>query len=278
MKKAALINDLSGFGRCSLTAAIPVISVMGIQACPLPTAVLTSQTGFKSFYCDDYTDKIDIYTKEWQKLGKSFDGICTGYLGSIEQVDKILNFIDVFKTENTLLLVDPVMADGGEMYITYTEQMCNEMKALAARADVITPNLTELCILTDKDYKEVTAKQNNPDYLDYIKSIAESLINDTVKTVVVTGIQYNGNYIYNGIFTKDECEYSRTTSFDGRYSGTGDLFAAIIFGSLLKGESIKSALQKATSFIECAIEDTAKETNYDTMDGTNFEKFLKMLM
>ena len=119
-KKAVLINDLSGLGKCSLTAAISVLSVMGIQACPMPTAVLTSQTGFESFYCNDCTDKLDYYTSEWKKLGFQPDGIYTGFLSSEKQVDKILSFIDSFETDDTLVLVDPVLGDGGRTYSLYT--------------------------------------------------------------------------------------------------------------------------------------------------------------
>ena len=129
-KKAVLINDLSGLGKCSLTAAIPVLSVMGIQACPMPTAVLTSQTGFKSFYCNDCTDKLDYYTSEWKKLGFQPDGIYTGFLSSEKQVDKILDFINSFETENTLVLVDPVMGDGGRTYSLFTDALACKMKKI----------------------------------------------------------------------------------------------------------------------------------------------------
>ena len=163
-KKAVLINDLSGLGKCSLTAAIPVLSVMGIQACPMPTAVLTSQTGFKSFYCNDCTDKLDYYTEEWKKLGFQPDGIYTGFLSSEKQVEKILNFINSFETENTLVLVDPVMGDGGRTYSLFTDTLACKMKKLVTAADVITPNLTECCILCDIDYCEFVKNCYNYGY------------------------------------------------------------------------------------------------------------------
>lgn len=280
MKKAAVINDLSGFGRCSLTAQLPVLSVMGIEACPLPTAVLTNQTGYSDFYCDDYTDKIDIYTERWHSMGKSFDTIATGYLANEKQIDKILNFIKVFRTENTLLLVDPVMADGGEIYSTYTKELCEGVKNLTMQADVITPNLTELCILADRDYNELTSHSSEDNYPYIIEETAKSLIKNNLKTVVVTGIRHttpDGEYIYNGIFTKNESHFCRSEIFSGSFSGTGDLFASVILGALVNGENIKSAVEKATRFIEKSIEETITEP-YDTNDGVNFQKCLGMLI
>ena len=170
-KKAVLINDLSGLGKCSLTAAISVLSVMGIQACPMPTAVLTSQTGFESFYCNDCTDKLDYYTSEWKKLGFQPDGIYTGFLSSEKQVDKILSFIDSFETDDTLVLVDPVLGDGGKTYSLYTETLGKKMKKLVSVADVITPNLTECCILCDTDYSELIKNADSPDFLDTVAEL-----------------------------------------------------------------------------------------------------------
>ena len=151
-KKVAVINDLSGLGRCSLTAAISVLSAMGIQACPLPTAILSSQTEYPSYYCYDFTDKMDYFRQEWKKLGTSFSGIYTGYVASVCQIEQIMHFLDTFQTADTFLLVDPVMGDDGVTYDMYTSGLLTAMKELAARADVITPNLTEFCLLTDIDY------------------------------------------------------------------------------------------------------------------------------
>ena len=134
MKKIAVLNDLSGLGKCSLTAAIPVISVMGIQACPLPTAVLSCQTGFPSYYCDDYTDRMDKIMDEWKKLDFQPDGIYTGFLADAAQADKVLSFIALFGGENVKILVDPVMGDDGEEYPIYTEELCEKMRFLAKKS------------------------------------------------------------------------------------------------------------------------------------------------
>ena len=147
MKKIAVLNDLSGMGKCSLTAAIPVISVMGIQACPLPTAVLSAQTGFPSYYCDDYTDRMDAIMEEWKKMDFYPDGIYTGFLADARQADKAVEFIEQFAKEDTKILIDPVMGDNGEEYPIYTEALCEKMRFLVRRATVITPNLTEALLL-----------------------------------------------------------------------------------------------------------------------------------
>ena len=147
MKKIAVIHDLSGLGKCSLTAAIPVISAMGVQACPLPTAILSNQTGYGSYFWDDYTDRMELIMDEWKKMGFKPDGVYTGFLGDARQVDLILKFVDMFCTEGTHILVDPVMGDRGETYKTYSETLCEKMRTLVREATVITPNLTEALLL-----------------------------------------------------------------------------------------------------------------------------------
>ena len=149
MKRVALINDLSGFGKCSLTAAIPVISVMGVQACPLPTAILTAQTGFGDFFCDDFTDRMNHFTEQWKKMEVSFDGIYSGYLASPSQIEKVIYFLEQFQGKDTLYLADPVMGDQGKFYSMVSSGFLEGMKKLTQMADVITPNLTELLLLSD---------------------------------------------------------------------------------------------------------------------------------
>ncbi len=169
MKKIALINDLSGFGKCSLTAAISVVSVMGIHAVPLPTAVLSAQTGFQSFYCDDYTDRMDFFTEEWKKMNVHFDGIHSGYLAGSEQIKKVMHLLDAFQTKDTVYLADPVMGDNGRQFKAFSKELLDGMKQLCARASITTPNLTELCLLTGTDYETLTAFSKDDDYLRYRK-------------------------------------------------------------------------------------------------------------
>lgn len=275
VKKVITVQDLSGLGRCSLTAVIPVLSVMGVQACPLPTAVLTAQTGFPSYYIDDYTDKIDIYISEWKKLEMEFDGIFTGFLAGEAQVDKVLEVVDAFDRPDTLLVVDPVMGDGGKIYSTYTPKMCEKMKKLVVRADVITPNLTEACILLCEDYEKVTALQGK-ELQSAIYSLCERLCKMGPKTAIITGVEESG-CLWNFAVSGGERCAVRGVRHGGSYSGTGDLFAAVICGGLVGGEPLGEVLQKATDFIECATQ-ASVAAGLDRNHGVDFEQFLNMLM
>lgn len=282
VKRVAVINDLSGLGKCSLTAAIPVLSVMGVQACPVPTAVLTNQTGYDSYYCDDYTDKIDYYTEEWQKRGLTLDGIYTGFLGSAAQVEKILHFIEVFRRENTLLFVDPVMGDMGSVYDTYTPELARQMQKLAWHADVITPNLTECCILTGTDYERLTSHQGSADYLQRIRRMAQPLLDAGIGTVIITGIIYQAPCdpapkYYNLVLSDGDCHVLSSEMHGGSYSGTGDLLASVVCAGMVRGESPECAAKRAVDFLEKALIETVRE-EIPRNDGINFEPYLSMLL
>jgi len=153
-KKIALINDMTGFGRCSIAVALPVISMLRVQCCALPTAIFSNHTGFESFYYQDYTDHMQPSINEWKKLGLEFSGICTGFLGSARQIAIVSDFIRDFKRPDNLVIIDPVMGDYGKPYPTYTKEMCDHMKDLVCYADILTPNMTEACILTDTPYED----------------------------------------------------------------------------------------------------------------------------
>lgn len=276
MKKIAVVNDLSGLGRCSLTAALPILSVMGYEVCPLPTAVLSNQTGYKSFYFADFTEHLAEYAKEWKNKSIRFDAILTGYTASEKQADIISGFIDDFRTENTLLLVDPVMADDGEIYGTYTTGLCKKIKDLAEKADIITPNLTELCILTDSNYDKLTAKSEDEDYIKIIGEKAKELISDTLRTVIVTGVK-KGSCVCTVTAETDKISVAGCEAFGGSYSGTGDIFSSVVCGKLLGGESAAKASEAAVRFLEKSIKDSYLE-NSDRNDGVNFQKYLEMLL
>ena len=192
MKKIAVVNDLSGMGKCSLTAAIPVISVMGVQACPLPTAILSAQTGFPSYFYEDYTNRMERITQEWKKMDFRPDGIYTGFLAGAEQADRVLDFIELFGGNGTAkILVDPVMGDNGGEYPIYTEALCEKMRILASKAAIITPNLTEaLLLLYGKE--EARARwaelENSQDIMGIIQKIGSQLSERFQAEVVITGI------------------------------------------------------------------------------------------
>ncbi len=286
MKKIALINDLSGFGKCSLTAAIPVVSVMGMQACPLPTAILTAQTGFEEYFCDDYTDKMDIFTEQWKRMGVEFDGIYSGFLADSGQIEKVCHFLEQFKKPQTLYLADPVMGDHGKPYDMFTEEFLQGMKSLVQKADVITPNLTELCMLADVDYKEMIAHRGEPDYLKRVQDVCGKLQEKSMdksgkkQIIIVTGIvrtRDNQEYIGNLAVSEKECFHIENPYTGMGFSGTGDLFASVICGSLVKGLSVRKAMEKASYFLQEAIEEASAE-QIPAVHGVNFEKYLSRLL
>lgn len=276
IKRVAVINDLSGFGKCSLTAAISVLSVMGIESCPMPTAVLTNQTGYMDFRSVDMTDAMPNYAEMWKMLGKSFDAIYSGFVSGERQIDIISEFIDKFRTSDTLVLVDPVMGDNGSSYATYTSFICDKMCSLAKSADIITPNLTEFCIITDTDYEYLTSFEKCDLYLEKISDIAMSHLKKSGQQIVVTGINTENN-LYNGVFsTGNQPAFISSAKYGNGFSGTGDLMASIICGSLLNGLDLVGSVKKASEFIEKSVIDTIK-SQYDRNDGINYEKYLYTL-
>lgn len=282
MKKIALINDLSGFGKCSLTAAIPVISILGIQACPLPTAVLSAQTGFSSYYCDDFTDRMNYFTDEWKQMQESFDGIYSGYLGSATQMHNVLYFLENFHTDNTLYLADPVMGDNGRRIRIFTDELLDCMKELTRHASIITPNLTELCLLAGIDYAALIKHAFDTDYLSYVEDTARKLLPraQTNQTIVITGIvrkQAKCAFVGNLAVTAEHHYYLETPYHGESFSGTGDLFASVIIGSLVNGHMIENAMEKAVHFLAPAIEE-ASQDNIPKNHGICFEKYLHLLL
>ena len=181
-KKIAVINDLTGFGRCSVAVAMPVISKMKIQCCWLPTAILSNQTGFPSYFMDDYTKHFTEYADEWKKLHLQFQGIETGFLGSTEQARLVRHFIRDFRRDDTIVLVDPVMGDNGHIYPSYDEEHCNAIRKLVRMATIITPNLTEACILTNTPYHDAPWSETEfQQLLDKLSALGP-------KKIVITGI------------------------------------------------------------------------------------------
>lgn len=272
LKKIAVINDISGFGKCSLTVSLPIISAMGIECNPVPTAILSNQTGYEDFFSVDFTENMTPYIDVWKKQNVRFDAILTGYLASEKQVDIILDFIENFKDNDTLVFVDPVMADDGVLYDTYNEGLCEKVKMLTKKADIITPNLTELCILCGADYNEA-AKESS---LEKITEIAASLLNNTTKTVIITGVKA-GDEICNIIVEKSSVSLVKSRLLKGSYSGTGDIFSSIVCGGITKGMSVIDAVTLATKFITQSIKSTPSKLDYEP-DGVNFQKHLEMLI
>lgn len=285
MKKIAVLNDLSGMGKCSLTAAIPVISVMGIQACPLPTAVLSAQTGFPSYYCDDYTDRMDAIMEEWKKMDFYPDGIYTGFLADARQADKAVEFIEQFAKEDTKILIDPVMGDNGEEYPIYTEALCEKMRFLVRRATVITPNLTEaLLLLYGAQRAHVLWKElslmDEERLLKFTESTGKELSKEFDTEVVITGIDLpareNHQEIGNLICQDGVQTWVTAAKEGGSYSGTGDLFASVLSAGMVKGMDTVDSVRKAVKFLSKGIHDAVLEGT-DRNEGICFERYLSEL-
>ena len=269
-KRIAVINDFSGFGRCSLTVSLPIISAAGIQCCALPTAVLSNHTGYESYFFDDYTDKMKPYYMEWQKLGLRFDGIYAGFLGSERQIDIVLDFIRRFADPHTKIIIDPVMGDDGKTYATLTGQHCSGLKRLAARADILTPNLTEACILTGYPYRADISSEEE------LVQIAQALIGAGSKNVVITGIN-DGNNICNYICTEKRsyCKFGSQRIGVSR-AGSGDVFASVIAADAVNGASLTASAQRADAFVRRAISLT-NSLSQPPQDGLSFEPLLHEL-
>ena len=268
-KKIAVINDFSGFGRCSIAVALPIISAMRIQCCPLPTSIFSNHTGFESFFFEDYTSRMQPYIEEWKKRGLQFSGISTGFLGSKEQIQIVLQFFKDFGTEDNVIVVDPVMGDYGKTYSTYTPEMCEEMKKLVSYADILTPNLTEACILTDTPYHEKWSMKE-------VGALAEKLSGMGPEKVVITGI-IQGEFIANYCYEKDQPgKIRRTHKVGTQRSGTGDIFAAIIAADAVNGVPFQDSVRKASLFIKKCIEKSI-EMDLPLTDGVCFEEVLHKL-
>lgn len=271
IQRIAAIHDLSGFGRVSLAVVIPILSTMGIQVCSLPTAVLSTHTGgFKNYRIIDLTDYMEGHIAHWKEIGIDFDCIYSGFLGSIRQMDIISRFINDFAKEDTLVVVDPVLGDGGKLYSSMNQAMVKEMRSYIKRADLITPNYTEVLFLLD----EPNTEEVND---DLIKSYLRRLVDMGPKTVIITSVpvekpKNSTNVIaYNqddGRFWKVRCDY-----IPAYFPGTGDVFTSVVVGSLLQGDSLPIALDRAVQFITAAIR-ASYGHNYPQRNGIMLERVL----
>lgn len=270
-KRIALINDMTGFGRCSIAVELPLISAMKIQACPLPTAILSVHTGFQEHYIDDYTQRMRPYMDNWGANGLEFDGICTGFLGSVEQINIVEEFVDRFKRENTLVMIDPVMGDYGRLYSSYTPEICREMKRLLRHADLLTPNLTEACQLLDIDYPEAGVIHEAE-----LAKMAKALADKGPKRVVITGLSQD-DWVMNFVYEQNGRQsIVKDPKIGGDRSGTGDAFAAIVSGALVNGLTLEEAVEKATRFITKVLRYTV-ELDLPWNYGLAFEEYLTEL-
>lgn len=270
MKRIMTVQDISCLGKCSLTVALPIISAMGIETSIIPTAVLSTHTLWEHYVCDDLTDNIPLVAEHWKNEGFGFDAIYTGYLASSKQIDVVCKLFDEFKTENNFIFVDPAMADNGEMYRNFDKSFADKMRVLCAKADIIVPNMTEACLLTDTEYKN--------EYDDkYISDLLKKLTDLGASKAVITGAHYDGKYgIMSYDSVNDEYSFYAHKKIDHIFYGTGDVFSSACVGALTQGYSLAEAVEIAGEFVFASISATMKDKDA-RLYGVNFEQALPLL-
>lgn len=271
--RLAMINDIAGFGRCSTTVSLPVISVMKVQVCPVPTSVLSNHLGFPLCHFDDYTSHMRDYIKVWSELGLTFDGLYCGFLGNEEQINIVREFVEMFRPP--LFLLDPVMGDHGRAYSSITETHVQKMKELLPLADIITPNITEACLLTGTPWKD--GEWTMQELSGLCERLASLCLKDSVSaSIVITGIRQGDslvNFLWNdGVYTTVSTPIAGASR-----PGTGDIFASILAADAVRGETLLSSVQKAANFVGLCIAGSEK-AGTPVQEGVVFEKYLAALL
>ncbi len=272
--RVAAIQDLSGFGRCSMTLVLPALSAMGVQCCPVLTAYLSSHTGGlgSNTFCD-LTDQMAPVTAHWQSLGLTFDAILTGFMGSCRQIQLTRDFLAAFRRTGCPAVVDPVMGDGGQLYRTYTPQMRSAMAELARDADVITPNPTEAAALLGVDYQDLALNREAD-----CRAWAQRLSLDGRRSVVLKSVSLSSEMTGAVCFdrTTGQTELVQAPRAPGRFHGTGDLFAAVLTGALAKGLPLAEGVRRAADFVALCAGRTAR-LGTPRQEGLDFEPLLRRL-
>ena len=271
----AAIHDLSGVGRCALTIVLPVLSAMGCQCAPLPTAYLSTSTIYPPsdhFVFRDLTGEMEGSAAHWGELDIRFDAVYSGFVGSLRQLGVVQDFVKGFRGERTLVMVDPVMGDHGKTYRTYTPEMCREMEALARAADIITPNMTEAAILLHEPYDKA------PDSEQGWREWVERLSLNGSRSVILTGIEPEKGMVGAACFDREKGAYTQavTQKEVGAFPGTGDLFSSVALGFLLRGEDLAKATGRAVDFVALCARHTG-ELGTPVPQGVQFEDLLKEL-
>lgn len=283
--RLAMINDIAGFGRCSTTVSLPVISVMKVQVCPVPTSVLSNHLGFPLCHFDDYTSHMRDYIKVWNELGLTFDGLYCGFLGNEEQINIVREFVEMFRPP--LFLLDPVMGDHGRAYSSITETHVQKMKDLLPLVDIITPNITEACLLTGTPWKDGEwTMQELSGLCERLADICqqESVTSGEASTgttaigasIVITGIR-QGDSLVNFLWDDGVYTTVSTPIAGASRPGTGDIFASILAADAVRGETLLSSVQKAANFVGLCIAGSEK-AGTPVQEGVVFEKYLAALL
>lgn len=264
--RVAAVHDLCGYGKCSLGVAIPVLSAAGCDVCPVPTSLFSAHTKFPVFYMHDTTSMLNDYLDAWQKENVELDAVYSGFLGSAEQVACIQRICG--EHPKALRVIDPVMGDGGQMYPTYTEELCQAMAGLVDGADILTPNLTEASILTGIPYEGRDVSE------DFVRRNMDALIEMGAKTVVIKGISHDDGIVRNYVAGADvDFDEVSGEMLPYQLHGTGDLFASALLAAVMCGRSLHGALEFATSFVRDCMRITIDQPDYE-MRGISFESKL----
>lgn len=273
-KRVLAIHDISCIGRCSLTVALPIISAAGFETSVLPTAVLSTHTGgFEGFTYRDLTEDINPISDHWQSLNLTFDSLYSGFLGSFEQIDLVANLFERFRSEDTLIMVDPVMADNGLLYSIYSPEMAKGMAKLCAQADIIVPNLTEAAFILDEEYKGENYTQED------IETLLRKLAALGPKQVVLTGVSFESNKLGAAAYNSetDKISYAFNEKINGYFHGTGDVFGSTLLSALLNGFPLEEAIQIAVDYThQCIVLTVA--TEQERRYGVCFERALPYLI
>lgn len=282
--RLAMINDIAGFGRCSTTVSLPVISVMKVQVCPVPTSVLSNHLGFPLCHFDDYTCHMRDYIKVWSELGLTFDGLYCGFLGNEEQINIVREFVEMFRPP--LFLLDPVMGDHGRAYSSITETHVQKMKELLPLADIITPNITEACLLTGTSWKDGEWTMQELSGLcerladicqqESVSSGEASVGTVSSASIVITGIR-QGDSLVNFLWDDGVYTTVSTPIAGASRPGTGDIFASILAADAVRGETLLTSVQKAANFVGLCITGSEK-AGTPVQEGVVFEKYLAALL
>ena len=272
MKRILTIQDISCLGKCSLTIALPVISALGVETVILPTAVLSTHTMFKNFTVKDLSDQIEPITEHWLSEDVHFDAIYTGYLGTVEQIDQMKELFKKFKKDDTLIFIDPVMADNGKLYPAFDMDYVKKNKELCGEADIIVPNITEAAFMTGMEYKEEYDES-------YIKDMLAALSDFGAKISVLTGVSLSegktGVYGYDS--EKDDYFIYQNDRIDASYHGTGDLFSSTCIGEICRGKSWQDAMKIAADYTAKTISVTL-ENPEKPWYGVDFEATIPDLL
>ena len=265
-KKAAVINDFASFGRCSLAVAIPILAAMKVQCCAVPTAIFTNHTGYPSFSWTDYTAHMDDYIREWCRLGLTFDAVQTGFLGSTEQIDFIFRFLDAFRRPDMIVVVDPVMGDYGRLYATYSAALAESLRRLLSVADILTPNLTEACVLAGCDYESEISDAG-------LERIARALHEPHGAKVVITGVPRGEAFVNFGFDGKGAPFVHAEPRIGDDRSGTGDVFSSVVLGDAVNGVGFAESVAHASRFVAKAVRRSV-ELSVPLKDGLAIEEVL----